>query len=131
MAQPILLHPMRVSLIPLVRGKGASPLWGNFCQDIERGTHGFAPSSHPIDRAHRGPHMGRIRALPPPSFDEPLLLEGVEHGLEQQILHLPFDKPCAELREHGKIKALILSREAQSIFPIEMASYRIGSLTVG
>ena len=53
--------------------------------------------------------MGRIRALPPPSFDEPSLLEVVEHGLEQQILHLPFDQPCAELREDRKIKALILS----------------------
>ncbi len=99
---------MLIALIPLVWGKGASPLWGNFCQDIERSTHGFAPSSHPIDGAHSRQHMGRIRALPPPSFDEPSLLEVVEHGLEQQILHLPFDKPCAELREDRKIKALIL-----------------------
>ena len=46
-------------------------------------------------------------ALPPPSFDESSLFEAGEHGLEEQILSVASNEPCAKFREDRKIKASI------------------------
>jgi hypothetical protein len=99
-------------------------------QGFERVAHRLSHTFQAIERADGGQKMGRIGALAPTRFQQPLRFKLVEHRLKEELLSSLGQQARPKLAQDREIKARISQLQVDRVFPVQAHPHRFCRLAV-
>ena len=78
----------------------------------------FAKKFKTVESMNGGQHMRRVGALGATGFDQALVAQQGQQRVEEEAFGLAVDETSAELAQDRGIKAWVVEREGEGIFPV-------------
>lgn len=69
LGEALVLESLSRAFDPLDWHIGTDPFRSDLCEHIQHLDHRLSDTQHSVERTDLGQHMGRVSALPPPSFE--------------------------------------------------------------
>ena len=101
------------------------------CQRLQRGPHTFPGQLQPVQRRHRGDHMGGIGALLAASPDQARGRQTGQQRVQRHLLQARIRHLVPELGQDRVIKARVIKRQPQQVLPVDPGPHRLGRCPVG
>ncbi|SQD94650.1 hypothetical protein FMEAI12_2700006 [Parafrankia sp. Ea1.12] len=117
--QPVGLHPRRIATVPTGLDDPGQPARGRRGQRLKRPTHRLTDELEPVERAHRGQHMGGIGAGPPARAQQPEVRQPREQQVQNLLLQTMFHEPDPEPAQHGEVETRVVETEAKRVLPVD------------
>ncbi len=95
-------------------------------QRLQRGPHGFPGQFQPVQRRHRGDHVGGIGALLAARLDQPLRCQACQQRIKHHLLQAGPGHLAPELGQHRMVKARIINGQPEQVLPVQPHPDRIG-----
>ncbi len=124
------LKAMHRAIKPVGTDDAKQPVRSHVCQLTQGCSETLCHAFQATQSTHVGQDKGRIGALVASSFEPAVLAAHLHNGLQQAILRPMVDEALTKVHQNTGVKALLIQRQGEGIFPIQASPHHLRSLAV-